>query len=858
MIRKKRKSIHKITARAYACAAAFFASIFAVTLPISGQFTPQKKQSAPNTAAAETASQSQRISPAETLCLPNTYEQYLTLENPSSVAVSENYTAIADGLTIYVYNRITNRYTQYDHATESDLNITQIHFDEQENLYFSTQTAKLFKLFIPTLTAEKTGINSCTTFELVNGTIYYTVVGNKVISIFSKPLTQLNDNNELLQIAFRDTNYVPPLAYNGENLYYVADGKTLFYIDKPAHEDKTANVEWKPSPPLSNGTATVISVAFSQDYLYYTDTDKNLYSYQYTASDLTVKPQLLSNNCTSVSVSPSGEIYTVGNQKIRRIDPETREFTSFEISASSDSDGRLYSAVDAVLSGDTLFTLDQGAPAQNIGARVLCTPAYKFGANETSENGKTATFKIEETNAKYLAATGETILIATASETSSSAAAQPGVLALYDTAGTRIKTFESRDGEPFTGVANIYDTYYAASKNHLYKLEKNPDTKAYEITSHKTQRANKLLAADVYGSIYLAQAHNVYAFTESELTVAFAEESPINQPTEEAIAVLPEATGGAEQSTKLLVDFHRNVYALHGGALVRCAKTAEETTIYPLKNKKFVYAQTEETPVTCAAFGVETEATYILYNGNFIAATYDLPLPTVNTIASETAAEKLFAEEAADFTVAECAAKTLLVRFDVAGLKGAETFPYVSYARIAEKTPAISMGETERYYILAVYDKENNDYYTALAEKISCNIISADEFLTDPPEEYAGGKIGYTTNSLPLYKYPYLTDLITVCPLPRGAEVRVLKTVERLDWKYYQVQYTGKTGETKTGFLPAAYVADTNGKVPEAEQTALGGENNNRDLVWRLVYIILGTLVICILTDYLILRRSDK
>lgn len=847
MIRKKRKSIHKITARAYACAAAFFASIFAVTLPISGQFTPQKKQSAPNTAAAESASQSPRISPAETLRLPNTYEQYLTLENPSSVAVSENYTAIADGLTIYVYNRITNRYTQYDHAASSDLKITHIDFDEAERLYFLTQTAKLYLLSANFSAATLTPVN-CNSFEIANETLYYSIAVAGAVSLFSQPISTLSATGIALLPHPIDDNHIPALAYNGESVYYTYKGEFLYSLSG----------EQKPKPSLTGSAATVLSMSFAQDYCFFTDTNFNLYSYRYT--DDSARPEQLgkSNSFASVCTSPSGDIYTVGNQKIRRIDPETREFTSFEISASSDSDGRLYRAVDTVLSGDTLFTLDQGAPAQNIGARVLCTPAYKFGANETSENGKTATFKIEETNAKYLAATGETILIATAPETSSSAAAQPGVLALYDTAGTRIKTFESRDGEPFTGVANIYDTYYAASKNHLYRLEKNPDTKAYEITSHKTQRANKLLAADVYGSIYLAQAHNVYAFTESELTAAFAEESPINQPTEESIAVLPEATGGTEQSTKLLVDFHRNVYALHGGALVRCAKTAEETTIYPLKNKKFVYAQTEETPVTGAAFGVETEATYILYNGNFIAATYDLPLPTVNTIASETAAEKLFAEEAADFTVAECAAKTLLVRFDVAGLKGSETFPYVSYARIAEKTPAISMGETERYYILAVYDKENNDYYTALAEKISCNIISADEFLTDPPEEYAGGKIGYTTNSLPLYKYPYLTDLITVCPLPRGAEVRVLKTVERLDWKYYQVQYTGETGETKTGFLPAAYVADTNGKVPEAEQTALGGENNNRDLVWRLVYIILGTLVICILTDYLILRRNDK
>lgn len=848
MIRKKKKSINKITARVCACAAAFFASIFAITSPIFGQFSLTQNEQFVTTAettAEDHSASSQKASPAETLYLPNSYEQYLELENPSSVAVSENYTAIADGLTIYVYNRITNRYTQYDHTVSSDLKITHIDFDEAERLYFLTQTAKLYLLSQNFDTATLTPVN-CNSFEIANETLYYSIAVAGAVSLFSQPISSLNaEGIALLKTPIED-NHIPALACNGEDLYYTYKGEFLYSLGGIQKQS------------LTGSAATVLSMSFAQDYCYFTDTNFNLYSYRYT--DDSARPEQLGKNnaFASVCASPSGDIYTVGNQKIRRIDPEKREFTSFEISASSDSNGRLFSAVDTVLSGDTLFTLDQGDPEQNVGARVLCTPAYKFGANEASENGKPATFRIEETNAKYISANGETILIATAPETSSSAAAQPGVLALYDTAGTRIKTFEAQDNEPFTGVANVYDTYYAASKNYLYKLEKNPETQQYEIISHKTQRANKLLAADVYGSIYLAQAHNVYAFTESELTAAFSNESPVNRPIEEAIAILPESAGSAQQTSKLLVDFHRSVYALHGGALTLCAKTTEETKTYHLNNKNFVYAQTETTPVTAAAFGVETEATYILYNGNFIAATYDLPLPTVNTIASETAAEKLFAEEAADFTVAECAAKTLLVRFDVSRLKGAQTFPYISYARIEEKTPAISMGETARYYVLAVYDKENNDYYTALAEKTSCNIISADEFLTDAPEEYADGKIGYVTNRLPLYKYPYLTDLITVCTLPRGAKVQVLKTIERLDWKYYQVQYTSETGETKTGFLPAAYVAETNGKAAEAEQTTLGGENNNRDLVWRLIYIILGTLVICILTDYLILRRNDK
>lgn len=845
MIRKKKNNVKKISARpavyAAACAAAFCSAV----LPFFGQFS--LAQNGQFVTTAETTAEKNSASPqnaplAENLYLPNSYQQYLNLENPSSVAVSENYTAIADGLTLYIYSRARNAYASYTHEIAGDTKITQVQFDENETLYFSAQgSTHLYTAQPNNVASTLTDTNiACSAFDIYQDTLYYTTISGSEANISSRSVSALNVSRQPLE---SNVPGKPAIAYNGETLYYTV-GKLLTALDRSGAQ----TLESAPQ-----------SIAFSGEYCYFTDAEKNLYSCRYTSGTAPTDVKKYAEPAVSVSVSRSdGYVYAVGNRKIRQIDPESREFTSFEISASSDSNGRLFNAVDTVLSGDTLFTLDQGDPAQNVGARILCTPAYKFGANEASTTGKTSTFPIEETDAKYIAAYGDTVLVATAPESS----AQSGVLALYNTDGTPVKKFDAEENEPFVGVANVYGTFYAASKTHIYKLEKNPETQEYAIVFSKTQqRTNKLLAADVYGSVYLAQAHNVYTYTEDELSAALSGEaqSTLAKPVEEAIAVLPESSGGTAASTKLLVDFHRNVYALHGGALTKCAKTASEPAeTYVMTEKTFVYAQTEETPVISAAFGVETEAAYILYDGNFIAATYDLPLPTVNTVSTEHVGDTLFAEEAADFTVVECAAKTLLVRFDVANLKDSEFFPYVSYARAAQKTPAISMGETAKYYVLAVYDQENNDYYTALAEKTSCEEISQEEFLTPPPEEYANGKTGYVTNAIPLYKYPYLTDLITVCPLQRGAAVRVLKTVERLDWKYYQVEYTDETGATKTGFLPASYVANTNGLVPEAEQTVLGGENNNRDLVWRLVYIILGTLVICILTDYLILRRNDK
>ena len=47
------------------------------------------------------------------LVLPESYEQYLPLTSPSSVAMSEDYIAIADGTTLYLYDRAAGVYETY-------------------------------------------------------------------------------------------------------------------------------------------------------------------------------------------------------------------------------------------------------------------------------------------------------------------------------------------------------------------------------------------------------------------------------------------------------------------------------------------------------------------------------------------------------------------------------------------------------------------------------------------------------------------------------------------------------------------------------------------------------------------------
>ncbi|MDD6995616.1 MAG: hypothetical protein SPH68_02430 [Candidatus Borkfalkiaceae bacterium] len=821
-------SLLALVAVGFTAAFSSFSSFF--TLPRG-----QRKASAES--APQTAVQS------DSLFLPGNYEEYLALENPASVAVTERYTAIADGLKIYIFDRAANSYRYYSHDIVGDTQITQLKFDQADTLYFTAQSSThLYTLNLNGFEVSDTNI-ACSAFEIYGDELYYTTISEKA-AISSRSLNALGSSRAPLKEGVLGK---PAIAHNGETLYYTV-GEMLACIGG--------------TDAQTIAPASVQSLTFSGDYCYYTDTNKDLYALRY--AERGAQREKIAENCVSVSSPCNGFIYVVGDRKIRQLNAETREFTSYEISASSSSQGRLYAATDATLCGNTLVTLDKGSAEENVPARIHLTSANQSG--QAAQNTRSCILSDLSGTAKLVASDGKTACVASA--VTASGGVESGVLTFYDLSSEENTlqpcfTYAAESGEAFVGVACVYGTYYAASKTRFYKISPAGTTseeteggtaEGYAVTSRASRRANELLSCDVYGTLYVAQSDKkIYAFSESE----FAEET--SGITETATAALPTGADPLVRPSKLLVDFHRGIYVLQGGAIVKCAASAEETPVsYAMNDKSFVYAQTAETPVVSAAFGVETGAAYVIYNGNFIAASYDLPLPTVHTVPVNGTDETLFSQSAARFCVAECPEKTFLLRVDLSTLGGAEYFPCVSYGRTEKKISAISLAETEKYALLAVYDKEANDYYTALAEKSSCTSVSEEEFLAPPPEQFQNGAKGYVTNALSLYKYPYLTPLLTVCPLNKNAEVTVLKTVRKLDWTYYQVEYTNADGITQTGFLPAAYVSDTSGSAPQAQTTVRGEENNNRDLVWRLVYLVLGTLVVCILTDYLILRKNDK
>jgi len=164
------------------------------------------------------------------------------------------------------------------------------------------------------------------------------------------------------------------------------------------------------------------------------------------------------------------------------------------------------------------------------------------------------------------------------------------------------------------------------------------------------------------------------------------------------------------------------------------------------------------------------------------------------------------------------------------------------------------LGETEQYDLIAVFDEQNKTYSTALVLKAYCEELARNDYLK-PAEGFENG-IGYLTNTVTLYKYPYLTELLTVCSLPKGGAVTVLGEIDRLDYRYYYVSFTDETGTERKGYIPKAYLTEFNGAPPQPEELTYGGSHTDWDSVWRMAFLLLGCASVCVLLDYMILRKK--
>lgn len=762
------------------------------------------------TASAETAEGSPAIN--QSLVLPDSYEEYLPLAAPSSASVSVNYTAIADGNAIYVYDRTANEYKKYEHAENAEAKrnlVTKVEFSESGELYFLDAATNLYKLSPQTMTAEFLNF-SCSSFTLYGKAIYFLTISDGHSQISTTGLDTLNDLQSYKTVA-ENLGSNPTFAIYENTLYFTK------YEEYLLRQNINADAQFD----IYHFKNTVSTIALNGNIFACIDKSGNFYAYNYAELDAssqnaTIEPIFKDETGEYTSLSSFGEyLYAVEGNAVKQFSLETKNFTDYEISSDSASQNRLSGATDLHLSGNRLYIADEN----NRRVSVYDTE------NKTVLDP--ITLPEDFTGASYLASTQDTVLIA--SDTTA-------LLYSVNTAEAPLVTLQSFNGK-LVGAAAVGSVYYfITDAGDYYRLPTDGET--YELesatkkNSYSSAHALKLLTSDAYGNLYIGAGSEVYRFTETE----FMNEA--NSGT----AILSDLPVNA---TKLLVDYEQTVYALSDGDLLRFS---DERKTFDLA-KSLVYSQGAGTPVSSFAFGIEENQTYLLYDGNLIVATDELALPTVKTIPVNKADENIFAQAEAVFSVVTVKEKTLIVEFDMSLLSGAEHFPYLSHFLTAEPLTALKIGETEKYTVLALLNKSTNAYETYLALNAQCEKLDESEYLTT----YETGKAGYLSNTVKLYKFPYLSSLLTVSELTKSAEVTVLGEV-RFDYDYYRVSVKTADGEI-TGYIPKPYVNDFDGS-PQAPQNKVLGDESTDDAIARLAFLLLGLAAVCILVDFLLLRKK--
>ncbi len=741
----------------------------------------------------------------DVLLLPSSYKQYLALSSPKDIAINDNYTAIADENKIYLYDEQTREYREYTHeahGTDSSKNvITQLQFDNYGNLYFTDDftSDNLYTLNPQTLDAPPTRINevACQAFTLYGDSLYFT---NSQGTLYYAPLADTQNAQDIV-------GGVSAFSLTEDDLYIV---RSEFYLHKlHAPTQKIPETEIA-STSVSTLLGSVKSLTVQNNAIAYTTVAGDFYYHPVTSGALTSEQIIQHQGGFARLNFYNGYAFAVQNQSVRQFDLENKTFTDFEISASSPQVNRLQGATDILQVDETLYILDNGN--NRIVAFDTTTDTVK-----TSFNAHLPPI--------YASSDGETLLTAN----------RDGV-ALYSLSnqnfGALLASFDNFTAQ-IKGVASIYGKHYIACEGYAYTLTYSNETNEWLCKDYEKNTLHPtLFTGDIYGNLYALIRGNIIRFSESEFI------NPDADGTRVCACDLP--------ATKLLIDYQRNIYALSGNEIYKVNETNQSVDF----SAPLVYTAT--TNATAFTFGVEENAVYLLFDGNYLIKTSRLNLPTVKSIAVEDADERIFAQESARFEVVQTRENALFIKFDLQKTQDAEFFPYLAYERKTQAVTALKIDETTAYNLLAVFDNKAHQYDTYLVLKEFCAPLPSEEY----KQTYQTGKTGYLTNAVALYKFPYLTSLLTVGTLDRGAKLTLLGEVDKLDHDYYQASFTQADGTEITGYIPKSYITLFNGAPLPKDETTLGAVESDKDAQRRLLYLLLGLGAICILTDYLLLKNK--
>lgn len=794
---------------------------------------------------ADTVS-SANAQPKDRFISPATYEEYLPLSTPMDVAVSDDYTAIADGNTIYVYDRSDGIYRAYEHslsATPAMNQITQLEFSSSGDLYFIDGAPYLYilnKAQLSSLDSDTAALNThftCSAFTLSDNRIYFTHISGTTANLSYTTLNRLETSAARSIVEGIPGSTKPTLTHYNNTVYYT-QYTNLLKINPGA-----ANAE---SEFVCGFDNAIESLIISGGEVFLTDEKGAFYAYNLAQLEADrhasfVTPTASDESGTYRALSLYGKnVYAVRNQGVREYKIGDG-FTSYEIASNSDSITRLNGATDTLLKDGKLYTAD--------------TNNHRITIRSMSDGSYTASPILESP-----------ILVAATQSTYAAASAKK--VWLFDADGN-VQTFTDFSGK-IVGLEGVYGKYYLVTDtNHYYLIEylplSNSDADSETEPIYKWQKSGgaekakklspQLLSSDVYGNLYVAtQSGGLYKFKETTF---------IN-PSESGLEIYSSVPSSA---TSMAVDLDENVYIAKGNKLSfykydAATKTCVGGGSYPL-SKKLAYRQDETTPVTSVTFDVNDKYAYVTYAGNFTLATTDVPFQTVYDVETQSVEKTIFGGAPATVKVVDVPKDAFLIRFDFHRLhadyasSSARYFEYETHYRQTQTKTALLLGTAGDYSVLSMYDKTTHHYETYLTKTkyYVTQKPQSDYLVTYPAGEE---RTGYLTNDISLYSYPFLTELLEVGTLKKGESVRLIGEINNLDFNYYKVLILTESGKEQIGYVPKSYLALFDGSLKDTTTTTYGDVSPDGDSLWRLTYLLLGTAAICVLVDLLILRKRNK
>ena len=732
-----------------------------------------------NTSASAEEAQPQAETPLPlttdnaSLFLPASYEEYLPLIEPQSIAINANYIAIADGVYIYVFDRVENRYQQYQHDN-SKHTVSKLQFADNGNLYFSDAAAKnLYRLKLEddTLTS-----NSKEEIEIPAGVSTFCISGDTLYTISSS----LDGRASLSAFSLSDpqpteaiTDTLPSdvkISYENGLLYCVttdsnANEYTLYVytINQPSNPNA-----YHIAQPANAGSLE--SICAFGGTLYFTTTT-GIYSADLNTE--TVSTLINQDGCRALT-SYNGRLYLAVNSSVREITVagDSAAFTSYEITSASDSENRLSGATDMARAGNLLVTADAGNSRVSV---------YNFQTQSYSV--------IPCAEAPSIVATdGETIAYASGTNIYT--------CAYGDTQFTQADLSSSLL-QDISGLACVYGTVYYVTENGMRG--------SVGGTMVSSTGAPTGLATDLYGNLYVTYSGGTEArkFTEAEFTAAGAE------GTGTGVTV----PGGA---TSLEADYQGNLYYLSGGVLYRNGEP-----FATVSGSDFIWTQDGSAQNAVSfALGFEDDEVYFNF-GNYLVKSNAgtlADIPTLSEIAVGGARDETFAHHAEDRLLVTVPAGTVGISTDLTALRdeGGETFPYRSYARAAEERQGVFLAETDGWS-LVLFAEGDGTYTAGLYPSSSLAFTDASEYYTASEPTLTR----YVSSSVSVYYAPCLESALAQRQLARGTQVTLIGTVQTAEFTYALVEFSDDARTAARGYVPASYLTSIPADLSSGENYTL-------------------------------------